>query len=113
MTHAAVMMRRHGIFIKVKEKLKMKVTAKIVAHLSDECRLKAIATVCLNNEFLITGVRIVECEKGPCVFMPSRKTNAGDYRDICFPITPELHGQIKDTVLEVYHSQGGETVPAE
>jgi stage V sporulation protein G len=92
------MMRRHGIFYKGKGEITMKVTAKIVAHLSDEGRLKAIATVCLNNEFLITGVRIVECEKGPCVFMPS---------------TPDLHGQIKDTVLEVYHSQSEETAPAE
>lgn len=91
----------------------MKVTAKIVAHLSNEGRLKAIATVCLNNEFLITGVRVVECEKGPCVFMPSRKTKSEEYRDICFPITPELHSQIKDTVLDVYHSQGEEMAPSE
>jgi len=91
----------------------MKVTAKIVAHLSNEGRLKAIATVCLNNEFLITGVRVVECEKGPCVFMPRRQTKSKEYRDICFPITPELHGQIKAAVLGVYHSQGEETVPAE
>lgn len=64
----------------------MRVTAKIVAHLADESRLKAIATVCLNNEFLITGVRVLESEKGPCVFMPSRKTNVGEYRDIAFPL---------------------------
>lgn len=83
----------------------MRVTAKIVAHLADESRLKAIATVCLNNEFLITGVRVLECEKGPRVFMPSRKNNAGEYRDICFPITPELYSQIKDTVLKAYHTR--------
>ena len=90
----------------------MKVTAKIVARLADESRLKAIATVCLNNEFLITGIRVLECEKGPCVFMPSRITNAGEYRDICFPITPELHRQIRDTVLAAYHSQMKEATPA-
>lgn len=31
----------------------------------------------------------------------------------CFPITPELHGQIKDTVLEAYHKQEEEAVSAE
>lgn len=91
----------------------MKVTAKIVLHLNDESRLKAIATVCLNNEFLITGVRIVECEKGVSVFMPSRKTNTEEYRDICFPITPELHSRIKEAVLSAYHSQAEEVVPVE
>jgi len=27
-------------------------------------KLKAIATVCLGGEFLVTGVRVVDCEKG-------------------------------------------------
>lgn len=83
----------------------MKVTAKIVANLNDKGRLKAISTVCLNDEFLITGVRIVDCEKGLGVFMPSRKNKNEEYRDICFPITPELHKTIKETVLEAYQNQ--------
>ena len=80
----------------------MKVTAKIVERFEDKGRLKAISTVCLDEKFLITGVRVTDCEKGLMVFMPSRKTAAGDYKDICFPITSELHKQIKDTVLAVY-----------
>ena len=83
----------------------MKVTAKIVANLTDKGRLKAVSTVCLNGEFLITGVRIVDCEKGLGVFMPSRKTKAEEYRDICFPIIPELHQTIKEVVLEAYQNQ--------
>lgn len=83
----------------------MKVTAKIVTNLTDEGRLKAISTVCLNDEFLITGVRIVDCEKGLGVFMPSRKNKSEEYRDICFPITPELHKTIKEKVLEAYKNQ--------
>lgn len=80
----------------------MKVTAKIVERFEDKGRLKAISTVCLDEKFLITGVRVTDCEKGLMVFMPSRKTAAGDYKDICFPITSELHKHIKDTVLAVY-----------
>lgn len=80
----------------------MKVTAKIVANYEDEGRLKAIATVCLDGTFLVTGVRVVDCEKGLTVFMPSRKTANDEYKDICFPIKPELHKQIKETVLATY-----------
>ena len=36
------------------------------------------------------------------MFMPSREIHAGEYRDICFPITSELYKQIKDSVLEAY-----------
>lgn len=80
----------------------MKVKARITAAYEDKGRLKATATVCLGGSFLITGIRVMDCEKGLCVFMPSRKTESGEYKDICFPITSELYKQIKDTVLEAY-----------
>lgn len=92
----------------------MKVTAKIVARYTKEGRLKGIATVCLGNEFLITGVRIVDGARGLAVFMPSRKINGESYKDICFPITEPLHRQIKDAVLSAYASaetEGVENAP--
>lgn len=90
----------------------MKVKAKIVARYGDDGKLKAIATVCLNGEFLITGVRVVECQKGLTVFMSSREVASGEYRDICFPITPELYKQIKDCVLAA-HAQMEEEMQTE
>lgn len=80
----------------------MKVKSKIVARYEDKGRLKAVATVCLDGKFLVTGVRVADCQKGLAVFMPSREIRAGEYRDICFPITSELYKQIKDSVLEAY-----------
>lgn len=80
----------------------MRVNAKITAQFEDAGRLKAIATVCLDGKFLITGVRVADCEKGLAVFMPSRRIKTGEYKDICFPITPEFHKQIKNTVLSAY-----------
>lgn len=80
----------------------MKVKSKIVARYEDKGRLKAVATVCLDGKFLVTGVRVADCQKGLAVFMPSREIHAGEYRDICFPITSELYKQIKDSVLEAY-----------
>lgn len=82
----------------------MKVTAKMVSRFSAEGRLKGIATVCLGDSFLITGVRVVDCQKGLAVFMPSRKNQDG-YLDICFPITPQLYKQIKDTVIQAYRQE--------
>lgn len=80
----------------------MKVKSKIVARYGDKGKLKAIATVCLDGKFLVTGVRVADCQKGMAVFMPSREIRAGEYRDICFPVTSELYKQIKDSVLEAY-----------
>lgn len=80
----------------------MKVKSKIVARYEDKGRLKAVATVCLDGKFLVTGVRVADCQKGMAVFMPSREIHAGEYRDICFPITSELYKQIKESVLVAY-----------
>lgn len=94
----------------------MNVKAKIVANFEDKGRLKAIATVCLNGQFLITGVRIVDLEKGLAVFMPSRQMQDGSYKDVCFPITAVLHQKIKETVLDVYYNppiEGAEPEPTE
>lgn len=83
----------------------MKVSAKITTQFEDEGRLKAIATVCLDGSFLITGVRVVDCEKGLTVFMPSRRLKTEEYKDICFPITPGFHKQIKNTVLAAFEKE--------
>ena len=80
----------------------MKVTAKISKSFTDTGKLKAFATVCLADAFLVTGVRVVECEKGITVFMPSMKDKEDEYRDVCFPIEPELRSQINTAVLNAY-----------
>lgn len=90
----------------------MKVKSKIVARYENKGRLKAVATVCLDGKFLITGVRVADCQKGLSVFMPSREIRTGEYRDICFPVTAELYKQIKYSVLDAYASVedgGGQT----
>ncbi len=83
----------------------MKIKSKIVARYEDTGRLKAIATVCLEESFLITGVRVADCKNGLAVFMPSREVAPGEYKDICFPVTPELYKQVKESVLEAYGRQ--------
>lgn len=80
----------------------MKIKVKIVSRLENTGRLKGIATVCLEGQFLINGVRIVEGKKGFHVFMPSRKTEQGEYKDICFPITNECYKQLKEEVLKEF-----------
>ncbi|TCL57664.1 stage V sporulation protein G [Kineothrix alysoides] len=80
----------------------MRVTAKITKFFNNAGKLKAFATICLADTFLVTGVRVVECEKGLTVFMPSMKDKEDEYRDVCFPIKSELRSQINTVVLNAY-----------
>lgn len=80
----------------------MKVTAQINAKYEDRGNLKALAQICLGSSFLVTGIRVIACKKGLCVFMPSRQLRNGEFKDICFPLTKELYSQIKESVLAAY-----------
>ena len=66
--------------------------------------LKGLASVTINNEFVVTGVRIYEGDNGPFVSMPSRKVGE-NYEDICFPITAEGREALHSAVLEAYEQK--------
>lgn len=80
----------------------MKIAARIVKTFEKSEKLKAIATVCLDGQFLVTGIRIVECKSGLTIFMPSVKNKNGEYRDTCFFITHVCREHFNTAVLNAY-----------
>lgn len=86
----------------IKRKVELKVTAKITKGFEHAGHLKAYATICLADSFLVTGVRVVECEHGLRVFMPSTKDKDDVFHDVCFPIQSDLKGRIDNVVLNAY-----------
>ena len=69
-----------------------------------ETSCKALASITIDGSFVVTGIRIIESAKGLFCAMPSRKTPAGDYKDICFPITREARQEMIDAILNKYNS---------
>lgn len=49
----------------------MKVTAKITKNFEDAGKLKAFATVCLADAFLVTGIRVVDVKRGQLYSCPA------------------------------------------
>ncbi len=62
---------------------------------------KAVATVTINDEFALKGIKVYEGENGLFAAMPSRKIG-GEYQDVAFPITAEARAQLNSAVLETY-----------
>lgn len=59
-----------------------------------------MASITLNDEFLVTGVRLMRGGKNGCfVAMPSRKGKDNQYYDVCFPVSKELRAEITEAVL--------------
>jgi len=67
----------------------------------------AIASVVLDEQFVIHDLRVVNGEKGLFVAMPSRKLPNGDFRDICHPINAEARQHLQDAVLAQFAHDGG------
>jgi stage V sporulation protein G len=80
----------------------VKVTEVRVRRLNPEGRMKAVASVTLDGEFVVHDVRVVEGHNGLFVAMPSRKTPEGEFRDIAHPITSEARERIQSAVLKAY-----------
>ena len=85
------------------EQLPMQIHVKIYRP-SAKGPILADASVNLNDCFAVRGVQVKEGKNGPFVSMPSRQVR-GEYRDICFPCTPEFKQTFDQAVLDAYRME--------
>jgi stage V sporulation protein G len=67
----------------------------------------AIASIVIDDCFVIHDLRVVNGDKGLFVAMPSRKLPNGDFRDICHPINTQARNEIQQAVLDQFVVDGG------
>ena len=67
----------------------------------------AIASIVIDDSFVVHDLRVVNGDKGLFVAMPSRKLPNGDFRDVCHPINTESRSEIQRAVLEQFAVDGG------
>ena len=80
----------------------MQITDVRVRRVSKDGKMKAIASITLDNEFVIHDIKVIEGEKGLFIAMPSRKASDGEYRDIAHPINSDTRARIQSVVLKKY-----------
>ncbi len=64
--------------------------------------MKAIASITIDNEFVVHDIRVIDGNNGLFVAMPSKRTPDGQFRDIAHPICSETRGKIQTAVLAEY-----------
>ncbi len=84
----------------------MEVTDVRLRRVNTDGRMKAIASITFDNEFVVHDVRVIDGNNGLFVAMPSKRTPDGEFRDIAHPINSETRGKIQDAVLAEYHRAG-------
>ena len=70
-----------------------------------DSKLKAVASITIDDCFVIHDIKIIEGSEGYFIAMPSRKTQEGEYKDIVHPINTETREQIIKLVLEAFNAE--------
>lgn len=73
--------------------------------LKNEAKLKAFASITLDDAFVIRGLKIINGSQGYFVSMPSRRRKNGTFQDIAHPINNEMRKKIEDKVLDAFESE--------
>ena len=74
-------------------------------------RMKAVASVYFDNEFVVHEIKVIEGPNGLFIAMPSRKTPNGEFKDIAHPINAETREKIQKAILEAYEAPEAEVAP--
>ena len=69
-----------------------------------EGKMKAVASITIDNEFVVHDIKIIDGDKGLFIAMPSKKTLDGEYRDIAHPINSETRDRIQRSVIRAYEA---------
>ena len=83
----------------------MKITDVRLKKVDGHNRLKAIASVTIDDCFVIHELRIIEGDNGLFIAMPSRKLPEGEFKDIAHPINSETREQLEKAILDEYNKQ--------
>ncbi len=81
----------------------MEITDVRLRRVNTEGRMKAIASITIDDEFVVHDIRIIDGNNGMFVAMPSKRTPDGEFRDIAHPIKAETREKIQAIVLEKFN----------
>lgn len=80
----------------------MQITDVRVRRVAKEGKLKAVASITLDEEFVVHDIKVIEGEKGLFIAMASKKSADGEYRDIAHPINSGTRENMQNLILAKY-----------
>ena len=68
----------------------------------DEDKLKAFASIVIDDAFVVSDIKIIEGRNGRFLSMPSVRRKNGSFRDIAHPLNSETRADIEARVFARY-----------
>lgn len=72
---------------------------------NDEGKMKASASIVIDNDFVIHDIKIIEGTDKNFISMPSRRTKDGEYRDIAHPLRTDVREELAALILAEYEKE--------
>ena len=85
----------------------MKITEVKIFTVNEE-RLKAYATITIDDVFIIRDLKIIKGHDGLFVAMPSKRRKDGQFKDIAHPLNQETREMIENAVFDAYKKEVSE-----
>ena len=73
-----------------------------ITKIEGNMRVKGIASITIDDSFIVHDIKILEGKSGLFVAMPSRRTPSGEFKDIAHPINSETREIIQKAILSEY-----------
>ncbi|MFJ7936800.1 septation regulator SpoVG [Sporosarcina sp. NPDC096371] len=80
----------------------MEVTDVRLRKIETDGRMRAIASITIDDEFVVHDIRVIDGNDGLFVAMPSKRTPDGEFRDVAHPINSSARTKIQEAVLAAY-----------
>ena len=73
-----------------------------ITKVEGNMRVKGIASITIDDSFVVHDIKIIETQSGLYVAMPSRRTSSGEFKDIAHPINAEARELMQKAILSEY-----------
>ncbi|MBR5438926.1 MAG: septation regulator SpoVG [Clostridia bacterium] len=71
----------------------------------EDSKLKGVASMTIDDCFVVHDIKIIEGQEGYFIAMPSRKASDGEYKDIVHPINTETREMIISVILDAFKQE--------
>ncbi len=86
----------------MKGEREMEITDVRLRKMEKEGKLKAVASITIDDVFVVHDIKVIEGDKGLFIAMPSRRSLDGNYRDIAHPINSDMREGLSKLILGRY-----------
>ncbi len=82
----------------------MNITDIRVRKVDRDGKLKAIASITIDDVFVVHDIKIIDGVKGLFIAMPSKQAADGTFRDVAHPISTEVREDLQKMIIEKYNN---------